>query len=323
MSINSKFVFMIIFLTGMVLLPGAGGTAYAQSAVKGKPVPHQLYSPMRIAFGPDGNLLVSDYRTHMIAIIDPDSNQAIRFFEVKGHPMGVAYSKGHIYVGNVTKKRIEVFNMAGKKFKKPVFNTVVKNPTDIAIDPKTDDIFVVDGTEKVVLVFNPRGKLTGTIPASGPDPEVLTAPTAIAVDKDRKQVLISDYGDPGASIDPSIRVFSYKGDYQGKITNVAELSTAKMGMGGWGFKTPRFSRPQGLVVTEAGYIFLVDCFAGEVIVLNRESGDHVKTIGTYGSDPGEMRLPLDLVIDKRSGDIFVTNNRLARIEIFRKGGIVQ
>jgi DNA-binding beta-propeller fold protein YncE len=259
----------------------------------------------------------------MIAIIDPDSNQTIRFFKVEGRPMGVAYAKGHIYVGNVTKKRIDVFNLAGKQFKKLTFNTVVKNPTDIAIDPKTDKIFVVDGTENIVLVFNARGKLTGKIPASGPDPQLLTAPTAIAVDKDRKEVLVSDYGNPQENIDAAIKVFSYNGQYQGKITNEADLSTAKMGMGGWGFKKPRFSRPQGLAITEAGYIFLLDCFAGEVIVLNREDGSYVKTIGTYGTDPGEMRLPLDLVIDEKSGDIFVTNNRLARIEIFRKGGIVQ
>ena len=85
----------------------------------------------------------------------------------------------------------------------------------------------------------------------------------------------------------------------------------------------RFSKPQGLAVDDAGHIFLVDCWLGYVLVIDRASGGTLKTLGAYGTDPGQLALPLDVVVDLRSKDVAVTNNRPRRIEVFPKGGVVQ
>ena len=62
---------------------------------------------------------------------------------------------------------------------------------------------------------------------------------------------------------------------------------------------------------------------GEVIMLNRSTKENVKTIGTYGKEPGQLRIPLDVVINTKTKDVFVTNNRMSRIELFRQGGLSQ
>ena len=307
-------IFLVLGLTGVSLADGP-------AAAKGrKTSPHDLYSPMRLDFGADGNLLVSDYQLGMIVTLDRKTNEPIRWFALEGRPLGIAYLKGHIYVGNTTAGRIDVFNVAGLQFKKNgSFKTAVENPTDIAVDPVTNRIFVVDGSAKHVKVFDTKGKLVGQIPASDPDHSLLAAPTGIAVDPVRQEVLVSDYGNKGENIDARVQIFDYSGNYLDTI--VSMVSSGGMGMGGWN-KKPRFSRPQGLAVDGAGHVFLVDCFSCEVLVFDRISGDLIKTLGGFGTDPGQMRLPLDIIIQSKTRDLFVTNNREARIEVFEKGGVL-
>jgi len=83
----------------------------------------------------------------------------------------------------------------------------------------------------------------------------------------------------------------------------------------------RFSRPQGLAVDDSGHVYVVDCFSGEVLVFDRFTGKLLKTVGSYGTNPGQLRLPLDLVVSQRSRDIYVTNNQMKRIEVFKEGGL--
>jgi DNA-binding beta-propeller fold protein YncE len=84
----------------------------------------------------------------------------------------------------------------------------------------------------------------------------------------------------------------------------------------------RFSRPQGLAVDDSGHVFMVDCYSGEIMVFDRYTGKTLKTMAGYGTDPGQLRLPLDMVMNPSTKDIYVTNNRSATIEKFEKGGVL-
>jgi DNA-binding beta-propeller fold protein YncE len=314
---------IILLAAAAVLAPGvseisrADGTTAAKDRKGGA---HGLYSPMRLDFGPDGNLLVSDYRLGMIVTLSRKTNEPIRWFALKGRPLGIAYLKGHIYVGNAVAGRIDVFSAAGIQFKKSSsFKTAVENPTDIAVDPGADLIFAADGSAKHVKVFDTKGQLVGVVPASDPGHTLLAAPTGVAVDPARQEVLVSDYGNKGADIPARVQIFDYQGNYLDTIAGVE--AGGGMGMGGWNTK-PRFSRPQGLAVDSAGHVFVVDCFSCEVLVFDRLSGKLLKTLGGFGSEPGQMRLPLDIVIQSNTKDLFVTNNRDARVEVFREGGVL-
>ena len=294
----------IIFITIIFCCPS---TVLAGNVPnKKKPGVHQLHSPIRLTMTPEGNLLVSDYQLGMITTVDRKTLKATRWFPVEGKPLGVAYAKGHIYVGNASKKCVEVYARGGKKLYQ--LNGVIKQPTDIAIDEKQGLVFVVDGTQKKVKVFNLKGKFIRSFP--GLDPDNLVNPTGIAVDPANKEVFVSDYGDTTKYIYPRIQIFDYDG-------NLLDTIPGKKGMFGM-----RFSRPQGLAVDEAGHVFMVDCYSGEIMVFDRYNGSTLKTMAGYGTDPGQLRLPLDIVINPSSKDIYVTNNRSATIEIFENGGVL-
>jgi DNA-binding beta-propeller fold protein YncE len=306
-----------------------------------------LRSPVRIALSPEGNLLVSDYTREAIFTLDAVTLEAVDVFYVEDKPLAVGQLGDRLYVGNASLGCVDVceirdnkikflYALGGEKKKEAIF---IRKPTDLAIDDSQGLVFVLDGGEKVVKVFNSNDDLLYTIPRGGRDEGVcdnaspipdstcfadadcrdalhpdgtclnlLKNPTAIAVDEDREEVLVSDYGDPGTGNPPArIQIFNYAGDLIGQVN------------GNSGPNDFRFSRPQGLAV-DSGRIFMVDCVLGKVLVFDRITGYGVATIGSFGTNPGQLFAPTDIVIDKVFKDVYVTSTNPARIEVFREGG---
>jgi DNA-binding beta-propeller fold protein YncE len=242
-----------------------------------------MQSPVRIAQGKKGRLYVSDYLTETIIELEagPGAVYAAAAFTVPGKPLAVAWARGNrLLVGNSTTKSVDVYQATSGRWLYSLGGQgSVSDPSDIAIDAKRKYAFVVDGDAGVVKVFDlKRGFLVRTISGPGPGPSYLQNPTGIAVDETRQQVLVADYGDPDQpDSPPAVKVFSYDG------THVQTIA-GKSGMLG-----ARFSRPQGLAVAGSGRIFLVDALAGEILVLDRETGSVLATLGRRGSGPGELR----------------------------------
>lgn len=307
MTIKS-YVPLTLFVTfalgaGLMMLP-----AESTAAEHAKQRMDQLLSPARLSVGPSGILLVTDYRAQAVFMVSRTNvAKVIRSFSIDGRPLGIAWARGRIYVGNETTGAVEVYNPAGK-----LMYTLggapgsVKQPSDIAVDASRGLVFVVDGHEKRIRVFGLKGPELTAI--SGIGAGSLVNPIGIALDQTREEILVSDYGHPADSSDeraPSlVHIFDYDGN------KIAEISGSR-----------RFSRPQGLAVEE-GHIYLADGMLGQVLVLDRSSGATVATLGEFGTGPGQLQLPLDVVIDPSSKDVYVTNNRAARIELFEGGGQV-
>lgn len=277
-----------------------------------------LSSPIRIAFGPGGTLLVTDYDLKMVVLVDPATNQITGGFPVDGHPLGIAYARKKIYVGNETKACLSVFAEDGRWIEDIGGGALgpLTTPTDLAVDLSTNRLFVLDFAAKAVKIIALNGAARGTIPAVTPDPFTLSTPTAIAWDPARLELLVSDFGGfapDGSTINPRVQIFDAGGNLLGTIS-----SYAGGGMMGGSY---RFSRPQGVQADAQGQIILTDSYSGEVLIIDRATGSVLKTLGGFGVDPGKMKLPLDLVMDDVSKDVFVTNNLLKRVEIFRQGGL--
>lgn len=281
-------------------------------AEEASPLP-KMRSPVRIEILPNKDLLVSDSKLGQILTVDHDSLEVVKSNHVPGRLLGVAYAKGNIFVGNESRERVEVYNRDGEwQYNLGGDGEVILQPTDIAVDDKRRLVFVVDGGAKAVKVFSLVGDFLYTIPSVFPDPDQLANPTGIALDTVNRQVIVSDFGDAALYpvIPPRLQIYSYDGNL---------LSTILPG-GGW-FGGAKFSRPQGLAVNGLGAVFLVDSFSGEVLAFDLATGALLKTLGGYGTASGEMRLPLDVVIEQHSQDVYVTNNQASRIEVFRGGGV--
>lgn len=275
-------------------LPAAAQVPMAQT------VPMQ--SPVRLACGPKGLLVVTDYNARAVFTVNHADLKTVDAFAVPGRPTGIAWASGKIFVGNETTGTVEVYNPSGQwLYDLGGAKGLVRQPNDIAVDKKSRRVFVVDGRDKVVKVFDMSGPFLFAIGAGH-----LANPTGIVLDEGREQVLVSDYGDPAATFSARVRIFDYAGNP----------------VFSFGGRAGGFSRPQGMAVDGEGHLFLADGLLGQILVFDQATGAGLKTLGEFGLGPGQLQLPLDVVLDPESKDLFVTNNRAARIEVFKAGGSI-
>jgi DNA-binding beta-propeller fold protein YncE len=243
----------------------------------------------------------------MILSVDPVTLRADQGFQVEGRPLAIGLIGKRVFVGNVSKRTIEVYDAHGGSLQRSFGPGAVEHPTDLAVDDVLGLIFVLDGGTKQVKVFDTRGVSRGTISGPGTGAEWLQVPTAIAVDRVAREVLISDYGTPGDQA--AVKIFDYDGNYLTEISGAGDC-----GMMGC---TGGFSRPQGLEVDGQGRVYLVDALLAQVLVFDRGTLELVNTLGGRSGSPG-LRVPLDVTIGI-DGDLFVTSNRTRTVEVFYGG----
>ena len=284
-------------------------------------------SPMRIAVGPPGEILVSDSVQDKVIALDTSTLAEDWSFDVQGTPMAVAYASNLVFIGNATTHNVEVYRLQGTPngpgvtlnfvcnlgLTAPGTTGTIRIPSDIDIDKDSGLVFVVDSGERKVKVFDKAGNTVSELPSSTDGP--LLSPTAITVDTTRQEVLVSDYGDPNgwfkANVPARIMIYSYSGTFLAKIDGGASDTNAQ------------FDRPQGLDTDGRGHIFMAESLKGQIFVFDRTTGALVQKLSSFGNQPGQLELPLDLVIDKKTGNLFVTNNMLKRIEVFPAAGGLQ
>jgi DNA-binding beta-propeller fold protein YncE len=300
-----------------------------------------MASPVRVAIGGKGRLFVSDFLAEAVFELEagPGGARVARAFTIPGRPLGVAWARrNRLLVGNSSTGSVDVYRATNGKYLYSLGGRgTFEEPTDIAVDLRRNLAFVLDSRAKSIKVFRLKdGAPLRTISGPGPGDYYLQSPTGVAVDEVRREVLVSDYGDPTRSDSPpAVKIYGYDGTYLQTISG-------KAGMLG-----QRFSRPQGLAVVNpavrrwkrcqekplrrrkrkecepvsgaSARILVVDAVAGEVLVLDRESGDLLQTLGSFGSGPQQLWLPLDVAVDGRL-NVFVTNNRPRRVEVFTLGG---
>lgn len=301
---------LIMLLAAGLLIPAIAATAAPlgdrpAAADRGKTTGAALRSPVRIAAMDDGPLLVSDYTAGSVCMVNRNTLRVLRCFTVAGRPSGVAWSRGRIYVGNEAAGTVEAYDPGGRLLFRFGAEGAVRIPGGIAVDAGSGMIFVSDGFEKNIKVFDRDGVPLYTITGDAAGSGQMVNPIEVAVDPARGEILVSDYGDPADTFPARIRIYDLAGNF------ITAISGKRSG----------FSRPQGLSV-RGGLIFVADGMLGQVLVFDRTTLARVRTLGSFGTGPGQLMLPLDVLADPASEDVFVTNNRMGRVERFEKGGLV-
>lgn len=299
---------------GGVLRVGAVLCVLAFSSLTQGQQRQPLSSPVRVALDPEGRVFVSEFSQRRVLLLDGVTLDVVDEIPIRGQPVGIAWAGNRLLVGNATTGNVETYaRRRGEWKRRGRFRggkSPAPTPNDIAVDLNSRLVFVASPSEKAVLVFGLRGRPVGRIGALGDPTERLHGPTAVAVDAFAQEILVSDYGDPAASIPAAVKIYDYAGDYLGQICGES---------GQPGFQ---FSRPQGLAIDDDRHVFLAESLLGEVLVFDRDTLAGVKRLGGYGAGPGKLRLPLDVLVDGESADVLVTSNRSGRIEVFRRGGVM-
>ena len=304
-----RFVTSVVGRISLAMVLLSLGSGLIGQATPSLQAQETLQSPVRLALHPSGRLLVTDRRLAGVVDWDAERSRVVGFFETPGRPVGVAWAWGKVYIGNDSSGAVEVYTSGGKFVTTLGQVGQVRRPSDIAVDTRQGLIFVTDAKLGRVVVYNHKGQLVRMLPAPGAPP--LNVPTGIALDMERGEVLVSDFGDAGwFSMDAWVRIYDYEGNYREGI------SGRKAGIYG-------FSRPEGLAVNRLGQIYLVDSLRSQVLVFDRTTLAGIATIGEAGTGNGQLLLPVDVVISDKTDDLFVTNHRHGTVTVFKGMGAVQ
>lgn len=270
------------------------------------PAAGALHSPVRLALTAEGRVLVTDSRLRIVAQVDPVSSTLIGGAGITGKPLAVGFSRGRVYVGNAASRTVEVLDALGNQVAS-FGRDAVGHPSDLAIDAALGEIFVVDGVARSVKVFDASGRLLRTLGSAA----ALQAPVGVALDTARREVLVTDYGNPNGQPAAAVKIL----DYDGRL--VAEISgrgtCGSLGCSGG------FSRPQGLAVDTAGRIYVADAVLAAVLVFDRATLARDTVLGGRGVPPN-LRVPSDVAI-AANGDVYVVSNVTGRVEVFLQGAV--
>lgn len=305
-------------------------TVFVFTGPLGAQLPNVI-SPREIAEGPPGQVLVADARASAIIGLDESTLEPVWSFPVplEGQPFGLATNGRLVFVGNTSAGNVEVYRLMPNPndpaqsailefqynlgFTQPGQSGFNGRPNSIAVDAKKNRVFVLDSGDKKIKVFDVRGALLDIITPADSRGALLN-PASIAVDSRRQELLISDFGDPSGffsvGIPGRILIYSTDGEYLFQINGDGSTHSGTL-----------FLRPQGLAATASGRILVAEALSSRILVLDRNNGALLGEIGGPGSEPGQLRVPIDLCVDSQSGDVFVSNSRGARrVEVFRGVG---
>lgn len=287
-------------------------------------VPFAVTSPIRFANLDAATLIVCDYDSAAVILLNKASLEVTGGFQVRGKPIGAVHASGRYFVANRTAQSVDVYSEEGEfLYAFGSGDGAFQQVNDLAHDAALALIYVLDAKAALVRVFDYDGQEAAYTVGAG----TLVHPTALCVDPSSGEILVSDFGNHD-DIGPQVFLFDSSGNVVSPMAASAPVVSPMMGMG-WPPPPPasgfsgNFSTPQGLFVgfpSGARTLYLVDARAGQVQGYNLTDGTQVVSLGSLGTEAGQLFYPLDVYVDGGSGDVFVADHRNRRVSVYREGG---
>lgn len=209
-------------------------------------------------------------------------------------PSAIAYDGSKLYVGDVIKKVVHVFN---EKFE-PVLQFGFKEldtPAGIAIDEKNKRIIVSDSKRHMLFIYGLDGRLITTFGKRGKGPGEFNIPYGVTVDREGRIYIVDS------------------GNFRLQILD--EDGNFIKSFGSAGTSPGSFSRPKGVALDSEGHIYVLDSAFGNFQILDFE-GNTLLAVGHNGRGPGEFLLPSSICINEYD-EIYIVDQINKRIQIFQ------
>jgi DNA-binding beta-propeller fold protein YncE len=209
-------------------------------------------SPIGIAMGARGEVLVADAELHSVFRLNSKGNPVGKFGqEILKRPTGLARDakRGRVYVADTHAHDIKVFDDEGK-----FLNVIGQRgegdgefnfPTHLAF--AADKLYVTDTLNSRIQVFDVEGKLIAKFGKLGMNVGNLVRPKGVAVDSVGDIYVVESLYD-------NLLVF----DKQGRTL---------LGIGGSGKDTGEFYLPSGVWIDSQDQIYIADMYNGRITVL--------------------------------------------------------
>ena len=267
-------------------------------------------NPVRLVWGPSGNLYVTDSKVRSVFIYD---SSLVVTGEIKNlnRPLGIAVDGvGNIYVGLDGSDMVEVYAPNGVKFRQ-FGKGLIKMPNDLALDNE-GRVYVADSESDTVWIFGVNGGVIKSISSTGNDGGEFDFCAAVAV---------GYYLDPTTGLEMGELYVADQGNYLVKVFDLdgyflrsfgGEVRSGMMGTN-WKWKG-KFVKAQSVIIDALGRVHVSDSYMNKVQILDAVSGAYLSSYGVAGIGPGKIEAPLDIAVNSL-GQVAVANYGNARIEI--------
>jgi DNA-binding beta-propeller fold protein YncE len=168
-------------------------------------------------------------------------------------------------------------------------------PQGITVDDKTGNVYVSDGGNNRVNIYNQSGNFLSSFGSTGSGPGQFNEPLDLKFSPVTGNLYV---GEDNNRIDE----FTPQGNF---ITSFGTFGTLNPG--------DVFFGPGGLSFDKSGNLYVTD-FSNDVIKEYDPNNNLIKTIGSKGTAPGQFIGPAGLSVSPVSGNIFVADQYNNRIE---------
>ncbi|BAZ48426.1 hypothetical protein NIES4103_10340 [Nostoc sp. NIES-4103] len=175
-------------------------------------------------------------------------------------------------------------------------------PQGITVDDTTGNVYVSDGGNDRVQVYNSEGNYIKTIGSSGSGPGQFDEPADLKFNPLNGNLYVGDV------FNSRINVFDSQGNYL--------KSFAKFG---GPIEGRFFYGPGGISFDQSGNLYVTD-FSNDYIQVFDQNDNLIRTIGSNGTELGQFVGPAGISVSPTSGNIFVADQYNNRIQIFDPQG---
>jgi len=249
--------------------------------------------PAGLAVEGTGIVYVSDPRRHRVVGLSPWGD-VVRSVEVQGNPTGLAVdAAGRLYVCDPARGAVAIYGLDGEPdLARPWVGDgpgAFREPTALTLDWDTGRVYVLDAGARLVRIFDEAGASLGAVRLGAVRPNSVTwTPEGL---------LVAD-------------------DLAGRVLAVG-VGVGQTGAAPFaaGMDDERLlGRAAGLTRGPGAVTYVADAFQGEVVALDA-GGAVLESVGTYGADTGQMRIPLDVAVDP-FGRLLVADAGNGRVDVF-------
>jgi DNA-binding beta-propeller fold protein YncE len=244
-----------------------------------------------------------------VFVADPGSNGVHRFDQNAARydlifaegglalpsPVGLALgAQGEVYVADSDLAKVLVIR-PGAKFATPLALPELSQPSGLAFDRNTGNLYVVDTGEHRVKVFGRDGALAFSFGGRGDGAGEFNYPTLMWLDA-AGRLYVTD------SLNFRIQMFDRQGKYLSRFGQVGDGSGDNI-------------RPKAVATDSMDHVYVVDALHNALQIYDLQ-GRYLLSVGSVGGDRGEFWLPAGIFIDE-ADTIYIADSYNQRVQVFR------